>query len=128
MAKFLSFDKKNFNSSGVIDLKRGDDWKLQGTVVDKYAKYAAPFDLSDIISATAYWPAASGGVITEAFNIISAKGGQFELDVPASDTPSLSLEDSTTVYVVIDDANLGIVTIESEYSMISIQDRSFQGA
>lgn len=128
MAKFLDFDKKNFNSAGVIPLRRGDDWKVSGTIIDKYARYQAPFDLTGISAATGFWPGASGGVIPEPFTILDAKGGQFEMDVPASDTPNIATEDSTTIYATLQHPTLGLITIETEFAVMSIQDRSFQGA
>lgn len=127
MAKFLDVDKKHFNSAGVVPLRRGDDWKITGTVVDKYARYSAPFDLTGS-AATGFWPAASGGVIAEPFTVIDAKGGQFEMDVPAADTPNVSTDEATTVYATIQHPTLGLITLETEFAILSIQDRSFQGA
>lgn len=128
MAKILEFDKKQFSINGVIPLKRGDDWSLSGQVLEKYANYKAPLDLSKVTSATAFWPHATGGVIAEAFNVIDNLGGLFNMPVPASDTVNVGLEDNTSVYATLQHQDLGLITVETEFAVIEIKDRDFQSS
>lgn len=128
MAKYLDLDKKQFNSSGVVPLRRGDDWKLKGTVIEKYARYQAPLDLTDVTGATGFFPASSGGSMpADAFTIVDAVGGQFEMDLAASATLNVSTEDTTTIYATIEHPTLGLMTIETEFAVVEIKDRNFSG-
>ena len=47
------------------------------------------------------------------------------MDVPASDTPNIDLEDSTTIYATLEHSELGLITVETEFAVLSIADRGF---
>lgn len=125
MAIFLKFDKKQTNSSGFIPLKRGDDWKLLGKVIDKYPRVEDDFDLTGV-SATAFFSGDPSGTVTSVVQVTKPDCGGVEIDVPASATPGVALaENGTTIYLVADHPTKGTITIDTELPVLEIKDRGF---
>lgn len=125
MAIYITFDKKQAAPSGLIPLKRGDDWKLQAQIIEKYARYSAPMDLTGC-AATAFFEADPSGVVTTVANISLPEAGKLEIDIPASASPSCALnENGTSIYMIIDHPALGTITADSELPNLEIKDRGF---
>lgn len=129
MALFLVFDKKHQNPSGMIPLKRGDDWKLTGKIVEKYAKYEKEVDLTGA-SATGFFQAADAAdtdkVIDVAVQMVNAECGQVKVELAASGTSLVALDEAgTSMYMTVSHPTLGLVTIETEAPILEIKDRGF---
>lgn len=125
MALYLQFDKRQAAPSGLIPLKRGDDWQLSGQMVEKYARYQSPLDLTGC-SATAYFEGDPSGTVTSVVQVVDELAGLVRIDLPASATPGVALSDSgTTIYTVVTHPTKGTITVENEVPVLEIEDRDF---
>lgn len=133
MAIFLVFDKRHFGPNGFIPLKRSDRWLLSGKVVEKYARYEKELDLTGVSGATGFFEAADledvDALVPFSLDVIDAKGGQVQLDIPASASSSVALaENGISAYATIDHPDLGLITVETEQPVLEIRDRGFAEA
>lgn len=126
MAKYIVFDKDLFGIDGNIPLFRKDDWTLRGEIVDGLGKCKRIFDLTGY-SASAFFPAASGGPVSFPVNIVAPKAGRFELEVPGSASSGIALaEQGTSLYFTLDNSTDNITTVETPYEPLEIRDRYFR--
>lgn len=125
MAKSLVFDRKHFNSDGLIPLKRGDDWSLDFKVVEKKGSYVEDVNLTDL-SATAWFPGESSPV-TCIPTITDASCGKGRIDLPASAT-SLVKEalNGTTLYITLSNTGGAVTTVETDQEVAEVRDRDFR--
>src|SRR5438552_1296469 len=106
MAIFLSLDKRQFGPNGLIPLRRGDDWKLVGAIIEKYSNYQKDYSLAAYNGASGFLKADASdddGLIPMSVSIINAAAGEVQLDLAASATPDVALsEDGIGLYMVFD--------------------------
>lgn len=125
MAIYLTLDKRQSAPSGLIPLRRGDDWKLKGQIVEKYARYSAPLDMTSC-SATASFAGDPSGIVTAVVSITDSVAGLVEIDVAASASPGVLVsENGTNIYMVMNHPTRGVITVESELPNLEIKDRGF---
>lgn len=128
MAIVLTLFKKQTNTSGQVPLKRGDDWKLDGQVIEKYARFQEALDLTGC-SATAFFEASTGGVVAKAVTLSNASCGIVEIDVASTgvgNTSEVALsENGTTIYCTIQHPSRGLITADMEAPVVEVRDRGF---
>lgn len=125
MARRIRFDRSLIHSeSGLIPLKRGDDWLLTGKITQKTGNVETDEDLTGA-AASAFFEQASGGTYHREVVLNPPDCGKFAITVPKEDTPNLALAElGTTIYLTIQDSN-GISTVDSE-SELEVKNREFQ--
>lgn len=126
MADYIELNKKQYGIDGLVPLKRGDDWMLLGKIVERYSSYKGDKDLTDVVSATAYFEGATGGTIASLVSIDNASCGVISIAVDADDTDDI--EESpfgTSFYVVLERAGSQYQTIQTYDFPLNIQDRGF---
>lgn len=105
MARFVKFDRRYYNSDGLIPLIRGDDWLLQAKVVDRYAGYEREVDLNDVDGATAFFEAATGGTVANTISITDAGCGNIQVALDSLETPNVAEStEGRSLYVRFDRA------------------------
>ncbi len=126
MAKILVIDKKHFApSTGMVPLRRGDDWLLSGQVIDRYAGYQKAVDLTDS-GATGFFPAASGGTIPAEVTFTNAAAGAVVIALSKEDSANVALaEQGTSLYITLDTTD-GLTTVETPEETIEVKDRGFE--
>lgn len=126
MAKFLILDKKHYDpKTGLIPLRRGDDWVLQGQVMEKKGTYQSPVDLTGG-AATAFFDG-EGPDVTTAVTFLDASQGLVEVELDELTSPDVALaEGGTSMYLVFSDTNGVTTTIETPDQPLEIKDRGYQ--
>lgn len=127
MAKFLILDKKHYDpATGLIPLKRGDDWVLQGVVTEKKGSYTAPVDLTGG-AATAFFDDGAGGSVTATVTFTDAAQGVVEVELDELTTPTVGVaEQGSSMYLVFSDTDGVTTTIETQDQPLEIKDRGFE--
>lgn len=126
MALQLEYDKKHVDpTTATVLLTRGDDWKIEAEVVDRYARYRRPADLTGA-SASAFFQAEDESASAFPVALTIASCGRMQIDVPASSTAALALvEFGQPNYVVIESPSLGRQTVRS-VQLVQVVDPSFE--
>ncbi len=123
MAKQLVFDKKHYGNDGLIPLRRGDDWVLEGEVVQKSGNYTTAVDLTGA-SATG-WFEGDDGDVTVTPEITNAEAGKVKLTVPASSTSAVKVaSEGTSCYLTLSMTE-GLTTVEMTQSDLEIKEREY---
>lgn len=127
MAKFLRFDKRAYSpSTGLLPLRRGDDWALSGQIVERFAGYEAPLDCSNVDSATGYFPASescTGGTFAKAVTFLDKTCGMVQLPVTSDETPQIQAnDDGIGIYLVLQ-RGATFETVEQIDRSLEIKDR-----
>lgn len=128
MAKFLVLDKKHYDpATGLIPLRRGDDWSLQGQVVEKKGTYVSPLDLSGG-AATGFFPDNTGtSFVPATVTFTDAAQGIVSITLPRVTTPSVGLADGgSSMYLVFSDTGGVTNTIETPDEPLEVKDRGFE--
>lgn len=126
MSAVLTFDKKHFNSSGLIPLKRGDDWSLDAKVISKKGNYSEDFDLTNY-AASAYFPGVVSTVIVPC-TITNAKCGEMNIALSATGSQLVSLApNGVSSYIIVKNINDNTAqTIETDSEPLGIDDHGFR--
>jgi hypothetical protein len=126
MALQLEYDKKHVDPiTATVLLTRGDDWKLEANVVDRYARYRRDADLTGA-TASAYFVGDNDAACAFPVVVAVAKCGRLNIDVPASSTSALGLvEFGQPNYVVVESPTLGRQTVRS-VQLVQVVDPSFE--
>lgn len=127
MAKFLVLDKRHYDpQTGLIPLRRGDDWTLAGQCIEKKGTYQSPVDLTGG-AATAFFPDPTGLSPVAATVVFSdAAQGLVSINLPAVDTPNVGLaEGGSSMYLVFRDTGGNTLTMETPDDALEIKDRGF---
>lgn len=126
MAKYLEFDKKHFGVDGLIPLKRGDDWKLDATIIEELSNYRREVNLTDI-DVKVFFPSASTGSI-EATNVVKIDPcGKIELTLAASASTGVALaQNGTSVFARLENLAGHLETVETKFEPIQVQDQGFR--
>lgn len=124
MAKFIQLDDAVF-LNGAAQLFRGDDWSLPGKIVDVVdGVYSRDVDMTGI-SATAYFPAATGGApVSGNVQFLTQEVGKFNIQVPAAYTPQVATG-QLGFYIL---TQVGATGAQATYAMtdalLNVQDRN----
>lgn len=124
MARILKVDGKFYGDDGLVSLFRGDDWSLQGKIVDRVNGYETPVDLS-AYSASAFFPSASGGPDVLAL-AVTGQCSALAISLGKADTPGVQTNvGGEGIYVVLKDNAGNLQTVPTFDQAISVQDRGF---
>lgn len=114
-------DRKHFSpQTGLVPLRKGDDWLLEGKVVEAYAGYKTEVDLSDAAGASAFFPAASGGSFPGVAAVVDPTCGRIRLSVvPASSAEAQESPEGISPFLIL---NLRgqLITVETREPVLEI--------
>lgn len=123
MALFIDWDQTNYGVDGAIRLYTGDDWHLTGRIVDLIGGVKNRVDLSALQGASAFFPAASGGMMTGLMTVVDSVAGLVKLSVAASQTPYANISDVPCApYAVVQSSGL-LQTVPPLDTAVVIADR-----
>lgn len=127
MAIFIELDRAIYDDSGLVPLKRGDDWSLVGKIKSKKGSYKSDLDLSDVNSASAYFPqdSATGGTVVASVTIDDPMCGSFTVPVPKEVTTTIQETPSGSKFYMVLYRDLTEETVETFDSPLDIRDRGF---
>lgn len=125
MALYLELDKKHYGLSGLIPLKRGDDWELDGKIVDRFSGYRADLDMTSM-SATGYFQAASGGTVSAEVTKTDESCGKIKIRLPGELSQGVALSEvGQSIYVILNNGT-DDRTVETPDMPLEILDRGFR--
>lgn len=125
MSLVWKLNKTQYGPDGLVSLFQGDDWNLDGKVVDLIGSYEAPVDMSPY-AATGYFPSASGGADLP-FPAATGVCGSLAVSVPAA-SGALVLQNTggSGAYVVVQNQMTGkLQTIPTIDQAVVILARGF---
>lgn len=125
MARFVRFDRRHYSkNTGLIPLRLGDDWLLSAEVVDSLpGNYYQPVNLTGM-SATAYFPTASGPMAADVV-VLNANCGKISISLDQLLTPLASTaSEGVGIYLVLEDSG-ELQTVETIDQALEILDRQF---
>jgi hypothetical protein len=128
MAKILILDEKHY-ISGRVPLRRGDQWVLDGKIVDRVKGYDTAVNLTGA-SVTAFFPADddadTDSLIAVSGTLTNAECGQVRITVAEDVTPTVALaEQGISPYAVYDTPSDGPFTVEVQSPTVEVLDRGF---
>jgi hypothetical protein len=121
--KYLKFNQDQYGVDGLIGLVAGDDWQLKAQVIDINGTAQEPASLSDVVGASAFFPAASGGSFAGVVQINNAQYGWITLSAASGNTVGAQLSDVGLIPFITVQDSVGLQTIISVDQPLKIQQR-----
>lgn len=126
MAKFLEFDRKQVSHlTGLIPLRRGDDWTLNGKIVEKYGAYKGDVDITGVQEVQfGFLPASGSTPIAATVEVIDETCAKIKITLAKADTLLVAeAADGVGAAATIIDSLGAEETVETEDLALEILDR-----
>lgn len=122
-------DRRHFSpQTGLVPLRRGDDWALDGKIINAYGGLTLYHDLSSLDGASAYFPGASGGLVPGVLAVVDAPNGGVRITAgPTNTAEVLETPEGGSMYLLLSTGGK-LQTVEMREAALEILERGFTKA